>query len=383
MARYCVGEDELGPGHIIVSGPYTSPNECLDGCDGGGSAPSPPSPPSPPTTLGNLFVWGDNSSGQLGDGTQTIRNSPFQVGSLSWAMIDGGQTFGAGITSTGDLYTWGYDDGSLGHGTNTLGFVNPTQVGSSKWLKLSCGVKHTVAIRSDGTLWAWGLNSSGQLGDATTTNRLSPVQIGTSLWSAVSCGDNFTVAIGSDGIMYAWGGAALQWDGGGGGLRPYPTQTSGNWNSASAGAQHMYAIKSSGGIHAWGQDPTYGSKAGDQIATGSWSFVSCRGGRSHAIRSTDNSLWSTGDNFTGELGIGSAGNNQIPWTQVDGEWSSVSCGLAHSVGLKTDGTLWAWGENSSGAVGDGTTIQRNSPVQIGSGWSGAFAGYYSSYGLKT
>lgn len=46
-------------------------------------------------------------------------------------------------------------------------------------------------------------------------------------------------------------------------------------------------------------------------------------------------------------------------------WKQISSGGAHTLGLKDDGTLWAWGLNSTGQLGDGTTINKNTPVQIG------------------
>jgi len=48
------------------------------------------------------------------------------------------------------------------------------------------------------------------------------------------------------------------------------------------------------------------------------------------------------------------------------DWDTLSCNNTHTLAVKTDGTLWAWGSNSFGFLGDGTTIDRLSPVQIGS-----------------
>src|SRR5512140_975779 len=71
----------------------------------------------------------------------------------------------------------------------------------------------------------------------------------------------------------------------------------------------------------------------------------------------------------------------IPCSTV---WTSVSAaGYAHTVALKADGSLWTWGDNTSGQLGDGTTTDRLTPVQIGSGFAGVSAGYYHTVAVKT
>jgi alpha-tubulin suppressor-like RCC1 family protein len=56
----------------------------------------------------------------------------------------------------------------------------------------------------------------------------------------------------------------------------------------------------------------------------------------------------------------------------------VATGSAHNVIIKNDGTLWAWGDNSYGQLGDGTTVNKNTPAQIGtdSNWKIVIAGGY-------
>ena len=89
-----------------------------------------------PTLPRELYAWGNNSAGQLGDGTTTTRNSPVQVGALT------------------------------------------------TWLNISSGYNSTIAIKTDGTLWTWGNNAQGQLGDGTTVNKSSPIQVGSlTTWS--------------------------------------------------------------------------------------------------------------------------------------------------------------------------------------------------------
>ena len=98
------------------------------------------------------------------------------------------------FTPTGQLYSFGYNlYGQLGN-NSTIIQSSPVQIGSNIWAKISCGYYHTAAIQSNGTLWAWGLNSYGGLGTSDLTSRSSPVQIGSNLWTQVACGDYHTLA---------------------------------------------------------------------------------------------------------------------------------------------------------------------------------------------
>lgn len=132
-------------------------------------------------TDGTLWVWGQNINGQLGDNTFASKSSPVQTiaGGSNWKQVSCGQTHMAAIKTDGTLWIWGDNtNGQLGDNTTTRR-LSPVQtiVFGTNWKQVSCGSSsHTAAIKADGTLWAWGNNSSGQLGDNTITSRSSPVQ---------------------------------------------------------------------------------------------------------------------------------------------------------------------------------------------------------------
>jgi len=140
---------------------------------------------------GTAWAWGANNSGQLGDGTTTNRFTPVQVrgpGGVDFltdvAAIAARQIHSLALKADGAVWAWGDNSsGQLGDGTTT-NRVTPVQVlgpGGVGFLTdvaaIAAGQLHSLALKADGAVWAWGFNSSGQLGDGTTTRRLTPVQV--------------------------------------------------------------------------------------------------------------------------------------------------------------------------------------------------------------
>ena len=127
----------------------------------------------------NLYAWGDNSSGQLGDGTNTLRRTPVKINKpantsaqFTFTTIAAGDHSSLAIGSDGNLYAWGNNArGQLGDGTteNKLTPVKvPKPAGVSNgftWTQVSTRWDHTLALGSDHNLYAWGWNNGGQLGD--------------------------------------------------------------------------------------------------------------------------------------------------------------------------------------------------------------------------
>ncbi|MDQ8734335.1 fibronectin type III domain-containing protein [Paenibacillus sp. LHD-38] len=129
---------------------------------------------------GTVWAWGDNSSGELGDGSTTTRYTPVQVTNLgSVTDIAAGSSHTLALKSDGTVWTWGHNySGQLGDGSTTSS-SSPVQVSEldSVYAIATNDGSHSLAVKSDGTVWAWGNNSLGQLGDGTTINRYTPVQV--------------------------------------------------------------------------------------------------------------------------------------------------------------------------------------------------------------
>ena len=135
---------------------------------------------------GTLWRWGGSAYGGNGDNTNgTTTSVPTQIGTKNnWRMVSASNSSThiiAAIDNDNNLYTWGYNGaGGLGDGT-TINKSSPVQVGGAIWASVTVGISSVCAIAIDGSLWTWGDNTSSILGDTTGVSRSSPVQIASSL----------------------------------------------------------------------------------------------------------------------------------------------------------------------------------------------------------
>jgi alpha-tubulin suppressor-like RCC1 family protein len=341
-----------------------------------------------------LWAWGANDVGQLGDGTSISRSSPVQIGTsptYAWYDIATGVNFSAALRDDRLLYVWGLNtSGQLGQITDLANRSSPVQIGAGSWKAVSAGGTHVVAIDSANKLWTWGLNTSGQLGIQDYNSRSSPVQVGSSSWTTISAGNTHTTAITSNSGLFTWGsnGAGQL------GYNVVPLRYS--WSQIAGTAGTTIAIRTDGLLFAWGNNQfgllgdgtTINKSSPVQIGTSTWSFVSIGAVNNasttvFAIRS-DKTLWAWGLNAVGQLGLGDAINRSSP-VQVSGggSWIAVSASQSHAVALKSDNTLYTWGTGTSGQLGDGIT-SRSSPVKVGtSSWTKVSAGDFVTYAIRT
>ena len=340
-------------------------------------------------TDGTLWAMGQNTYGQLGDGTTTDRSSPVQVASGVAAMATTSlANHSLFLKTDGTLWAMGWNKyGQLGDGTNT-NQSSPIQVASGV-LVVTAGSCHSEFVKTDGTLWAMGWNAYGQLGDGTTTDRSSPVLI-TSGVTAVAGGNAHSLFLKTDGTLWAMGQNLYgQLGDRSTSSLSSPVLAANNVAAAAAGSSHSLLLKVDGTLWAMGMnssgqlgDGTLSSRSIPvQVASG---VAAVAAGINHSLYlKTDGTLWAMGWNKYGQLGDGTTTNRSSPVQVASGVTSVAAAGANHSLFLKLDGTLWAMGNNSSGQLGDGTTTTRSSPVQVASGVAAVAAGSSVSLFLKT
>ncbi len=173
---------------------------------------------------GRVYCWGRNREGQLGDGTETQRNIPtevpnFTLGSPPVLAAGGGHSCAVAAGEERQLYCWGKNgNGQLGDGTRDQR-ESPTLVPElTGVVAVALGRYHSCAALEgedqQATVKCWGKNNKGQLGDGSTTQRLSPVTIAVTLdfeddmavhGRMLSAGESHTCAVTSGRLLYCWG----------------------------------------------------------------------------------------------------------------------------------------------------------------------------------
>ncbi|RHX90725.1 RCC1 domain-containing protein [Leptospira stimsonii] len=223
---------------------------------------------------GTLLAFGLNNVGQLGNGATgmsatTISTSPVAVVGLNDVIqVIAGSQHSAALTSQGEVFVWGRNQyGNLGNGwidTSTTIHSTPQKVpGLSGIKQIANGRDHLLALRSDGRVFAWGLNASGQLGiggsgspgpTATPTEVLN-IQNVASVWA----GGTQSFAVLNDGTVKGWGANGTTANLGIGETTTAKLYSPGNAVIGikglvhfGCGATHNFALLGDGSVYGWG-----------------------------------------------------------------------------------------------------------------------------------
>jgi len=333
-----------------------------------------------------LWGWGANEYGNLGINNVVNYSSPVQLPG-TWTDEITSHTGGFyAIKSGGTLWAWG-NQPSGGLGVNdTVRYSSPVQVPGTTWetLPINAASNNLAAVKTDGTLWVAGENSAGQLGQNNVIKYSSPVQIPGTTWSRPHVGNVYNGAIKTDGTLWTWGAGIFGETGHN--SRTYyssPVQVPGTtWRRVIVDQRGSLATKTDGTLWAWGYNGTgrlgqgspgnnhYSSPA--QIPGTTWSINAVLGTNHAAAIRTDGTLWTWGDNSSGQLGQNDR-TNQLSPVQVPGTtWNKIGAVEYAIVATKTDGTLWSWGyAGTKGQLGQNNLIKYSSPTQIpGTDWNG-------------
>jgi len=285
------------------------------------------------STGGQVYAWGTDALGQLGNGDTAASSSPVPVALPSGTVtaVSAGSAHALALTSTGAVYAWGSNTfGQLGTGT-TDASSTPMPVAfppGTVVTAVAAGGDHSLALTSTGAVFGWGANDHGQLGDGTTTDADTPVSVtapaGVS-FTAIAAGTGHTLALGSDGQIYAWGfGASGQLGDGATTDSAVPVVVAMPAGavpaSIAAGGAHSLVLTTAGQIYAWGSD-VFGQLASPLVGS----------------NPTDSDV-------------------PVPPTGLppDTPFESVSAGQYSSYALTAAGIAWTWGGDYYGQLGDGT-----------------------------
>lgn len=167
--------------------------------------------------VGAVQCWGENTNGELGDGTNTDSDIPVYVSGLTSGVtsIAAGFKFTCALLNDGTVKCWGLNTyGQLGDNNGKSNQNTPVSGnGLTDVVQIAAGGRHACALISDGTVKCWGGNGDGQLGDNSTTERASPVQVrnasdtgNLSNVTSITAGFYYTCATINDGALYCWGG---------------------------------------------------------------------------------------------------------------------------------------------------------------------------------
>lgn len=387
-------------------------------------------------SVGEMYVWGDNTYGVWGMGTTDQptgamearnRSSPTLVTtSGKWSSLQtGGWTYVstdelsvgssattyakiylAGVKTDGTLWTWGSNrHGTLGTSEiadGTLTRSSPIQVGlDADWADVSVGAFHALGLKTNGDVYAWGWGSNGILGNNSTVTLSSPVLATTGFAKVYAVGLK-SFAIDTTGQLYYTGPSVVRYPDVGVTRSNFTIVTgASNITLASFGPMHGLFIRSNGTLWAAG-DNIYGQLGNSSTITRS-SFVQVGAGTTwtkvksavnHSLGLTSNgNLYVWGRNQAGQLGLGDKINRSSPVLVATGV-ADMGVALYTSYWLKTDGTLWSVGSRTDaaaaqddGLLGDSPyrelndlpTIERSSPIQIGSGYDTSIFSFDSDY----
>jgi alpha-tubulin suppressor-like RCC1 family protein len=351
------------------------------------------------------------------------------------------------------MWAWGLNaEGQLGTGS-TVGSSVPVQVGvANDWKQVSAGHRHNLAVKNSGQLWGWGWNEYGQVGNGDYDDVLAPVQCdANSTWKYVCAGKNFSLGRKGD-QLHCWGhnqfgvfADATFAD------KLYPTASATDevFRMLSATENAVFGIANDNFLFAWGDNSDWGLGDGTQVSRRTAGLTALtekyiQGTSSlqfSAIIKPDGSLWTTGLNTDGVLGladttnrqsftrVGSANDwilvkagqpfnvNNIPssnsshvfkrrmfalkgnnvlWAwgadlgnspvrlSTDTDWTDIAVGARHALFLKTDGTIWSYGGNECGQLGLGDKSVHSGINQIGTDydWCYIYAGPLGSQAIK-
>ena len=331
---------------------------------------------------GEVSCWGDDSSGELGNG-ETADSVPVPVKAVGLddaVDVTAGDWHTCALRSTGEVSCWGRNrDGQLGNDDMGIDSYVPVSVtGISDAVSVSANGEHSCAVHATGEVSCWGDNWRGELGNGESgpgAESAVPVKVsGFSDALAVAIGFDHTCALREGGKVSCWGSNELGQVGNG---RDFVAETLDDSFIAgpsevvslddaiaiTAGSSSSCAVRETGEVSCWGSN-SFGQLGNSEVHSESPSPVSVSGiddavgvaaggGHTCAVRQ-GGAVSCFGSNIYGELGNGQSGRFTSEQVKTAGisDAVAVSSSLSHSCVLHSSGEVSCWGSFWKGYAGD-------------------------------
>lgn len=324
-------------------------------------------------TDGQLQCWGAGDYGQLGTGAAGADQlAPVSVTpSTGWTSVSAGGGHTCGLRGT-DLFCWGTNHHGQVGDTSRTRRPAPVEIGtSSEWLQVSASWYHSCAVRTDRTAACWGHNQWGQLGAGGTRTRAYPVDVQGAGWASVSAGGWHSCGIKADRSLWCWGRNDFgQLGDGTYTVRNTPVRvgTASDWTHVEASWTHTCGVRAGSQVMCWGRNDQGQVGDGSLADRVTPTAVPIAGGASRvtagiahtcALREADGYLTCWGNNTHGTLGNGTRAMSASPHP-VAGSYREVDAGWLSTCAAERDGALACWGNNERGQLADGSRIDRAS-----------------------
>lgn len=333
---------------------------------------------------GKVFTYGDNTYGQLGNGTTKSSDEPVEVKfeeGTKIVQISAGEYHNVALDSNGNVWTWGRNNNyQIGHSGGNQ--YTPYKVnGLPKAIKIAAGNNNTMIITENKELYGWGLNAYGDLGLGNYTNRVLPKKVtGIKDIIDISGGKSHFIVLNSNGEVYTTGSNLYGQLGLGrtdiNKVNEFTkVEISEKIGTINAGELSNIVTTVDGYVYSWGGN-TYGQLGtNDNINKNKPTRIEnvqdirqVNMGKTHSIiRDGSNKVYLAGTNTYGQLGNASNANTTIFEENVRiSDVLRVSAGNTYTTFLKKDGFVWACGDYNHGDKTKKSKTNSKVPVLVGS-----------------